>query len=135
MGYVLGNTMFGASDLKIGTAAAIVGTCFLFVALSKVVDSSLILAASRMGADRAKPLKRSEGGGWDVDPSQSFEYFIILGEVDSSSHSSSQSSSSQIFSRAFCGCFEMTSRKDAFRDDTSDTSERERLRGVVYTLP
>ncbi len=145
MGDQLDETMFGASDLKIATAAAIIGTCCIFVGLSKVVDASLILAASRMGADRARSLRRSEAGGWDVDPTQSFEYLTIMGEVESYSLDQ-DSQKMNFFDSAFCGCYTSTLEMIAgipkrdnnpfFRDDdASDGGDRENLRRVVSNLP
>jgi hypothetical protein len=105
--YMDGQDFYGYSYLKISAALAIVGSCCFFLALAKVVAISIDTMQKRMGADRPKNLVKLESGGWDLDTENSYEVYVILGEVDYAGslwRNLSSSEKSSPFHRFICGC-------------------------------
>lgn len=101
MSYLAAQEVFGYSDLKFSTAAALVGACAVFAALSIVTDAILMAAIGRMGGDRPKPITKLEAGGWDVDHQRGFDIYLILGEVENRRNASASSPSPD---EKMCGC-------------------------------
>lgn len=124
--YMDGEDFYGYSYLKISAALAIIGSCSFFLALAKVVAFSIDTIQKRMGADRPKNLVRLEGGGWDLDTENSYEVYVILGEIDfkGSLWKSMCTTEKSPFHRFICGCcgVEMISQGQGNNDNRTSFS-------------
>ena len=88
LAYLQGDEIFGAvPDQKLATGAAIVGACAFFAGLSIAVDHIVRAAVERMGGERPKTLVRTAGGGWDVDWNNTYQNYVITGDIESAKFS------------------------------------------------
>ena len=71
-----------AFQLQVVAISAFCGECAVFLGLILCTNLTLSNVIARNGADRPKTLLRNEAGGWDVDHSNAFDWFILFGEID-----------------------------------------------------
>jgi hypothetical protein len=104
--YYDNETFYGYSYQKIATGCAIIGVCCFFIALYRVLVAALATAVRRMGAERPLSLVQLENGGWDVDENNNFEFYVILGEVET--NAPIFLSEKTVVDKFICGCCSST---------------------------
>ena len=111
------------TEIVIGTA--FVAECLFFAGVLRCSFEAVVLAISRMGSDRPQTLVRSEAG-WGVDASNSFEHYVLLGEVESTRPSGEReenSGCSCCLLMPLCGCCLNSNAFECFNSKTEDNSD------------